>query len=153
MGAFRTFRKRGTVANTAMAVYRHTAMYMNTAWIHGHVQHCPRSCWIHGQDTWACPRPCTATRMLKTCIFQVQHLHEMSTTITTNPILNYNICKWHFSMCKVKIKALIPLKGIKLCNTPKWKHVPKRVKFKIFTCIVLHQMKNSLPKIQFAINT
>ena len=29
----------------------------------------------------------------------------------------------------------------------------KKVKLKNFTCIVLHQMKNSLPKIQFAINT
>ena len=32
-------------------------------------------------------------------------------TITTNPILNYNIYNWHFSMCKVQIEALIPLKG------------------------------------------
>ena len=41
----------------------------------------------------------------------------------------------------------------KLCNIPRRKCMPKRVKIKNFTCIVLHQMKNSLPKIQFAINT
>ena len=60
---------------------------------------------------------CTILSAKKICIFHVTTLVTKVTTLTTNPILNYNICNSYFSICKVKKETLIPLKEIMLCNT------------------------------------
>ena len=56
-------------------------------------------------------------------------------------------------MCNVQKEAMIPLERNQAMKHTKAEGCAKKGEIKNFTCIVLHQMKNSLPKIQFAINT